>query len=80
MYGAAGGAGGPVVNISAPPSIKLAQHKLGPKGMPQLAYINNAWPAEFHMNSSSAIPDRVAALGRWGYYASVSFTDYNIGT
>ena len=26
-----------------------------------------------------AISDRLAALGRWGYYASVSFTDYNVG-
>ena len=31
------------------------------------------------MNSSTPIPDSIASLGRWGYYASVSFTDYNVG-
>jgi arylsulfatase A-like enzyme len=25
------------------------------------------------------IPDRIAALGRWGYYAAVSFMDWNVG-
>ena len=29
--------------------------------------------------SSRAIPDRIAALGRWGYYSAVSFTDSNVG-
>eukprot|EP00039_Didymoeca_costata_P032396 m.37670 g.37670 ORF g.37670 m.37670 type:complete len:611 (-) comp9338_c0_seq2:59-1891(-) len=65
-------------NGTFPTDMKLAEYKLGPEGMPELAYIDNAWPG-FPYNQSSPIPDYIAALGRWGYYASVSFTDYNVG-
>ena len=55
-------------NGTHPSHIALAKHKTGPTGMPELAYIDNAWPA-FSYNQSSPIPDSIAALGRWGYYA-----------
>ena len=65
-------------NGTFPTNMKLAQFKTGPVGMPELAYIDNAWPS-FSYNQSVPIPDRIAALGRWGYYSAVSFTDSNIG-
>jgi iduronate 2-sulfatase len=67
-------------NGSHPTAIKLAKHKLAPVGTPALAYIDNAWPSMIHMDRSTALPDHIAELGRWGYYAASSFTDYNIGT
>ena len=65
-------------NGTDPTDIKLALHKTGPTGMPELAYIDNAWPS-FRYDQNAPIPDRIAALGRWGYYAAVSFTDANLG-
>lgn len=60
-------------NGTDPIGMPLAKYKTGSVGMPELAYIDNAWPS-FDYNQSVPIPDRIAALGRWGYYASVSFT------
>eukprot|EP00041_Stephanoeca_diplocostata_P022203 m.527055 g.527055 ORF g.527055 m.527055 type:complete len:610 (-) comp22008_c0_seq7:1261-3090(-) len=65
-------------NGSNPIDMKLAAYPFGPSGMPELAYITNAWPS-FSYNQSVPIPDQIAALGRWGYYAATSFTDHNIG-
>ena len=65
-------------NGTFPDNITLAQHKTQPTGMPELAYIDNAWPS-FKYNGSTPIPDRIAHLGRWGYYAATSFTDWNVG-
>jgi arylsulfatase A-like enzyme len=65
-------------NGTFPTDMQLAKHKTAPIGMPALAYIDNAWPS-FKYNSTVSIPDEIAALGRWGYYSAVSFTDYNIG-
>jgi iduronate 2-sulfatase len=65
-------------NGSHPTNMPLAEHKTGPVGMPPLAFIDNAWPS-FAYNQSVPIDDEIAAWGRWGYYASVSFTDYNVG-
>jgi iduronate 2-sulfatase len=65
-------------NGTFPTCMPLAKFKTGPVGMPEIAYIDNAWPT-FPYNQSTPIPDSIAALGRWGYYASVSFTDFNLG-
>ena len=65
-------------NGTFPTNMKLAAYKTAPKGMPLLAWIDNAWPA-FHYNETVPISDEIAALGRWGYYSAVSFTDYNVG-
>lgn len=65
-------------NGTAPISMQLAKHKNGPVGMPELAFIDNAWPTITY-NQTTPIPDSIAALGRWGYYAAVSFTDHNVG-
>ena len=74
-------------NGTFPTAMPLAKHKLPPTGMPTLAFIDNAWPAFKYGPGTDtpgnlpggAIADNLAALGRWGYYASVSFTDYNVG-
>jgi iduronate 2-sulfatase len=65
-------------NGTHPTKMPLALHKTGPEGMPELAFIDNAWP-NFGYNQSVPIDDWRAELGRWGYYASVSFTDSNVG-
>jgi len=59
-------------------TIPLAKRKVGPTASPELAYIHNDWPAGGY-NQTKPVPDDVARYGRFGYYASVSFTDYNIG-
>ena len=65
-------------NGTAPINMPLAKHKTGPVGMPELAFIDNSWPS-FKYDQNTPIPDDIAALGRWGYYSAVSFTDYNVG-
>ena len=65
-------------NGTHPTDMPLALHKTGPIKMPTLAFIDNAWP-NFEYNQSVPIDDWRAELGRWGYYASVSFTDSNVG-
>ena len=65
-------------NGTAPTDLPLAKHKTWPANTPELAYIDNAWPT-LAMTGDAPIPDGIAALGRWGYYASVSFTDWNVG-
>ena len=47
--------------------------------MPELAFIDNAWPSFHYGPGVGYVNDTIAALGRWGYYASVSFTDHNVG-
>ena len=46
--------------------------------MPTLAFTDNAWPA-FGYNQTSAHPRLRRRARAVGYYASVSFTDYNVG-
>mgnify|MGYP006084540469 CR=1 FL=1 len=65
-------------NGTFPTDMKLAAHKTAPLNMPPLAWIDNAWPS-FHYNYTVPISDEIAALGRWGYYAAVSFMDFNVG-
>lgn len=67
-------------NGTDPIGMRLAQglSRTGPIGMPELAFIENSWP-EVPYNQSVPVPDRIAALGRWGYYAATSFTSYNVG-
>ena len=65
-------------NGTSPTNMQLAKNKHGPVGMPELAFIDNAWPT-IPYNQTTPIPDSIAAMGRWGYYAAVSFTDYNLG-
>jgi iduronate 2-sulfatase len=65
-------------NLYKKENIPLAKHTKGPTGMPELAYIQNSWPP-VHYNQSNPVSDDIDRLARLGYYASVSFTDYNIG-
>ena len=58
--------------------IPLAKKKNGPIDMPELAYIHNGWPSTPY-NQTLPVHDDIAQYGRLGYYAAVSFTDYNIG-
>jgi iduronate 2-sulfatase len=62
-----------------PTHMPLALHKEAPVGMPSLAFIDNAWPSFHYGPGVGYVNDTIAALGRWGYYASVSFTDHNVG-
>ena len=68
-------------NGTYPTNISLAKHKTEPVGMPELAWIHNAWPplSVQQYNQTNPIPDDIASLGKWGYYSAVSFTDYNVG-
>lgn len=66
-------------NGTAPTDIPLAKHKTSPKGMPELGYALPPWPLSVNATENTPIPDGDAALGRWGYYSAVSFTDSNIG-
>ena len=66
-------------NGTDPLAIPVAKHKTGPKGMPELAYIQNVWPEGVDYDQDHPIPDRHAKQGRWGYYAATSFTDANVG-
>ena len=79
---------------NAPTDIALATNKLGPLHMPEIAWISNKWPCSlerwgacstldqtghFTFSQYEPIPDNLAGLARWGYYASVSFVDSNFG-
>ena len=80
-------------NGIAPTDIALATNKLNPRSMPEIARIANKWPCDqergacktldgtstFTSNESTPIPDDLAKLGRWGYYASVSYVDSVFG-
>jgi iduronate 2-sulfatase len=59
-------------------TLPLAKKKHSPVNMPELAYIYNSWPPTFY-NQTAPVSDNDASYGRLGYYASVSFTDHNIG-
>ena len=71
-------------NGTFPDDMPLAKHKKGPVGMPELAFYSDTgpgvhpWPS-VPWNYTSPVPDHIAALARWGYYASVSFMDSNVG-
>ena len=65
-------------NGTAPTDLPLAKHKTWPANTPELACIDNAWPT-LAMTGHAPIPNGITVLGRWGYYASVSFTDWNLG-
>ena len=64
--------------------IALAKHKLPPRNMPGVAwqahsFFNASTGAVFPLNITSPLDDGVARLARRGYYASVSWFDFQVG-
>lgn len=64
--------------------IRLATHKLPPPNMPGVSwqahsFFNASTSEVWLFNISTPLPDPIAQLARHGYYASVSWMDYQVG-